>query len=82
MAKRILDYPEVTSVGNDDYVLLDNTEGSTKKIKATNLVSSSDIVNITQSDYNALSSSDQNNGKVYVIGNSKIMYLGDTYNKQ
>lgn len=37
MAKRILDYPEVSSIGSDDYILLDSVEGSSKKIKATAL---------------------------------------------
>lgn len=81
MSKRIIDYTEATEVTDSDYILMDSMTESTRKIKATALEGGG-VVSISQSDYDALSTDEKNNGKAYIIGGSKIMYLSDAYNKQ
>lgn len=81
MAKRITDYPEETIIADSDYILLDSTTDGSRKIKAI-MLGNGTVIGLSQSDYDALSNDEKMNGTVYLVANSKIMYLGDTYNKQ
>lgn len=65
MGKRILDYPEALAIVDGDYILLDNTLSGAKRYPASSLTSS--LITLTQADYNALSESEKNNGKIYRI---------------
>ena len=80
MAKRITDYPEETVISGSDYILLDGPQG-TRKIQAT-MLGNGNVTSLTQAQYDALSSDEKTNGTVYLIANSKIMYLGNSYIKQ
>lgn len=69
MARRIIDYPEATSIAVDDYAVVGSATLGTRKLLASLLGGGggNDLVTISETDYQALTTAEKNNGKVYMV---------------